>query len=98
MKKHYAFLLMGDHYDPKIHHFQFETEKDIVSLRTVRDFEEAKAVTMELHTAGVGAIEICGAFGQEKAKILAELTNNKVAIGYVVHDKELDGVFARFFG
>lgn len=98
MKKHYAFLLMGDHYNPEIHQFHFETAKDIVSLRTVRNFEEAKAVTLDLYKAGVGAIEICGAFGQDKAKILVGLTNNEVAIGYVVHDKELDGIFAKFFG
>lgn len=98
MKKQYAFLLMGGHYHPATQRYRFETDKDIVHFRTVRDFAEAKAVAVELKDLGVGAIEVCGAFGPEMARELAELTDEDVAIGYVVHDKELDGLFARFFG
>lgn len=98
MKKQYAFLLMGGHYDPLVHRSRLETDKDIVHLRTVRDFAEAKAAALELKSQGVGAIEVCGAFGPEKAGELAEITGKEVAIGYVVHDPELDGLFARFFG
>lgn len=97
-KKMYAFLLMGGHYDPDVHQCRFETARDVVFLRTVRDFEEAKATAVALWRQGVGAIEICGAFGPEKARELTYLTGGEVAIGYVVHDPELDGVFARFFG
>lgn len=98
MKKQYAFLLMGDHYDPGVHHCRFETDRDIVHFRTVRDFADAKAVAVELKKLGVGAIEVCGAFGPEMANELVEITDKEVAVGYVVHDKELDGLFARFFG
>lgn len=98
MKKKYAFLLMGSHYAPEIHRFRFETDRDVVVFRTVRDFVEAKEVAVELWKAGVGAIEVCGAFGPEKAAELTALTNGEVALGYVVHDPALDGVFARFFG
>ena len=89
---------MGAHYDPALHRFRFETGKDIVHLRTVRDFEEAKTVALELKNLGVGAMEICGAFGQEKAAQLTEITDREVAIGYVVHDSVLDDLFAKFFG
>ena len=98
MKKQYAFLLMGAHYDPAVHQCRFETERDIVLLRTVRNFEEAKITARELKALGVGAIEVCGAFGREKAGELAEATGNTIAIGYVMHDREQDGLFAKFFG
>lgn len=98
MKKKYAFLLMGEHYDPEVHRCRFETARDIVLLRTVRDFAEAKAVAVELKDDGVGAMEVCGAFGPEKTAELVALTGGEVAVGYVVHDPALDGVFARFFG
>lgn len=98
MKKQYAFLLMGAQYDPAVHQFRFETDKDTVFFRTVRDFEEAKNTAIELKNLGVGAIEVCGAFGPEKAAELAEITGKELAIGYVVHDKELDPLFAKFFG
>ena len=98
MKKQYAFMLMGDQYDPSAHQCRFETDRDVVILRTVRNFDEAKAVVVELQNNGVGAIELCGAFGPELAKELAGATRNEVAIGYVVHDKSLDSLFERFFG
>ena len=98
MKKQYAFLLMGEHYDPDTHRCRFETESDIVHLRTVRNFEEAKKTVLLLKKDGIGAIELCGAFGPEKARELTELTDNETAIGYVVHDTSLDSVFTRFFG
>lgn len=98
MKKQYAFLLMGDHYDPATHRCRFETDRDIVHIRTVRNAAEAKETAVSLKDAGIGAIELCGAFGPDLARELTELTASVVAIGYVVHDKELDSVFARFFG
>lgn len=98
MKKQYAFLLMGDHYNPDVHQSRLETDRDIVILRTVRNFEEAKATAMALKEQGVGAIELCGAFGSEKAEELTTATNREVAIGYVVHDQELDILFDNFFG
>lgn len=98
MKKRYAFLLMGGHYDPAAHRCGFETDRDTVEFRTVRDLEEAKAVAVELQGRGFGAIEVCGAFGEDGARQLAEATGEKVAIGYVTHDSRLDGLFAAFFG
>ncbi len=96
MKK-YAFLLMGGHYDPTVHQCRFETDRDIVILRTVRNMDEAEAVATELWHDGVGAIELCGAFGPDNADRLTEVTNSEVAIGYVVHNPRLDPLFAAFF-
>ena len=97
MKKKFAFLLMGPHYSPEIHHTAFETEKQITCIFTVRDFEQAKQKVLELAADGFGAIELCGAFGPQTAKEYAALTGNTIAIGYVVHDPAMDGLFADFF-
>lgn len=98
MKKQYAFLLMGDHYNPDVHQSRFETDRDITIFRTVRNFDEAVAVAAALKDEGVGAIELCGAFSPEQARELTAATDREVTIGYVVHDKELDDLFAKFFG
>lgn len=97
MKKKFAFLLMGAHYTPAEHQAQFETDRQITCIYSVQNFEQAILKVKELEAEGFGAIELCGAFGQEKAKELADMTGNRIAIGYVVHDGEMDDAFARFF-
>ena len=96
MKK-FAFLLMGSGYDTAVHRARFETAGSVTYIRTVNSFEEAYAVLEELVSDGVGAVELCGAFGPEHAARMAELTGHRVAIGYVVHDPALDPLFEAFF-
>ena len=52
---------------------------------------------MELQDEGVGAIELCGAFGEEMTRKMIEMTGGKIAIGFVIHLPEQDELFARFF-
>lgn len=68
------------------------------SIRTVRDYPEAQAVIRTLFENGYGAIELCGAFGEEKAQELIRMTQGRVAIGFVTHFPEQDALFAAFFG
>lgn len=96
MKK-FAFILMGKDYT-KEHTATFETGTKVTYICTVNSYEEAKKKVLELKENGVKAIELCGAFGKEKADELIELTNNEIAIGYVVHNKEQDQLFMNFFG
>lgn len=97
MKKKFAFLLMGEHYNPQEHITCFETQNQISYIFTVRNFEEACEKLSFLENEGVGAIELCGAFGEKNAQRMIELTNNKIAIGYVTHKPEQDSLFASFF-
>lgn len=97
-KKKFAFVMMGADHEPEKDRVCFEGEKMLSYVYTVRNFEEAKACVLKLKAEGVGVIELCGAFGKEKAKELIELTGNQMGIGYVVHEKEQDEVFGRFFG
>lgn len=97
MKK-FAFILMGPSYDPAQHQCCFNKENSETHIYTVRNFDEAKEKVAALYRDGYGAIELCGAFGKERAAELTELTNHEVAIGYVVHEPELDELFVKFFG
>lgn len=97
MKKKFAFLLMGSSYTTDMHRAQFETEKDITYIYTVKNFHEAEKLLLSLQKEGVGAVELCGAFGEENAQKLIDLTNNTIAIGYVVHKPKQDNLFEKFF-
>lgn len=97
MKKKFAFLLMGNHYNPDEHKACFETENQITYIFTVRNLQEAYEKVSILVKEGIGAIELCGAFKEENAKEMIELTNNKIAIGYVIHREEQDNLFEKFF-
>ncbi|WP_020072393.1 DUF6506 family protein [Faecalispora sporosphaeroides] len=97
MKKKFAFVLMGEHYAPEQHQARFETEKQITGIFTVKSYEQACRKLTKLEQEGFGAVELCGAFGEEKAKELIALTHGKIAIGFVTHLPEQDELFARFF-
>ena len=70
MKKKFAFLLMGPHFDPSVHQAAFETEKQISCIFTVKNFDEACDKLLALEKEGVGAVELCGAFGEAGAQKL----------------------------
>lgn len=97
MKKKFAFILMSDAYNPEEHQACFEKGNMTSYIYTVRSFDEACTKMKELAAEGFGAVELCGAFGPEKAQKLIELTDNKIAVGYVVHNPEQDGLFDAFF-
>ena len=98
MKKKFAFILMGNHYTPAEHKACFETENQITYICTVKSFEEVKGVIETLVKDGVGAVELCGAFGKERADEIIAYTDNKLAVGFVIHNPEQDELFKNFFG
>ena len=89
---------MGPQYDSKTHQACFETKDQISYIYTVRNFKEGCERLSELEKEGVGAVELCGAFGADGAKKMIEQTHNKIAIGYVTHNPEQDDLFDAFFG
>lgn len=97
-KKKFAFIMMGPNHNQETDHACFESSHRIAYICVVSNYEEAKKKVLELQKDGVGAIELCGAFGQEKARELTALTGNQIAIGYVIHEPELDPLFDAFFG
>ncbi|MDL2289273.1 DUF6506 family protein [Clostridia bacterium OttesenSCG-928-F22] len=97
MKK-FAFVLMSPYYDPEKHYAHFETEQRDGHIVIVNDYEQAKKKIVELYKDGFGAIELCGGFGTERVRELIALTDNKMAIGYVVFDPMQAEVYEDYFG
>jgi hypothetical protein len=96
MKK-FAFIIMGSHYQPEIHHAEFATKQSVTYIFTVRNFEEAKQRTLSCKEDGVGVIELCGAFGEEMARELIRLTEDTMGIGFSIHLSEQNQLFDEFF-
>ena len=98
MKKKYAFMIMGENYNPQENTAYFTTGNLMTMIVTVRNLDEACEKVQELLDEGVGALELCGAIGEAGAQRLMELTGHKLPIGYVVHKPEQDELFNQFFG
>ena len=96
MKK-FAYILMGASLDTNNHIAEFDAGFTKICIHSVRSVEEAKEKVIGLWHEGFGVIELCGAFGRDLAIELMHLTNNEVAIGYVIHEPEQDELFAQFF-
>ena len=88
---------MDKHNDPTIHNAEFNTEFVNISICTVRNFEEAKEKVINLRQKGYGAVELCGAFGKDRAKELISLTNNEISVGYVTNEPEQKELTAKFW-
>lgn len=91
----YAFLVMG-HYDSRTD--RAEIQNGATRIIGVRSVEEACEIARGLQTEGVACIELCGAFGEEGARRVIDATGGTLAVGYVVHFPEQDGLFRAVFG
>ncbi len=96
MKK-FAYILMGPHYDPQKHTARFETEGSLSAIFTVRNFAEAKARVKSCADEGFGVVELCGAFGEARARELAELAGGGMGVGYVCNLPEQQELIEKFF-
>ena len=68
MSKKYAFLLMGKDFNPQRDHACFSAGGVDSYIITVRSPEEAVKKARELADEGFGALEVCGAFGENLAR------------------------------
>ena len=96
MKKS-ATIIMGKIYDAKRDRVEIKTKNFTTIIQPVKDFDDAKRIIRELVEEGVGNIELCGAFGKEKARELIELTDHKVGISYVVTDPDMKPLVDEFY-
>ena len=92
----FAFLILGD----------FSPEQDRTAsigggsarMIGVPDLPAACAAARALAEAGIGCIELCGAFGPSGAKKVIEATGNSIPVGYVAHLPEQEELYSRTFG
>ncbi|ANN64031.1 DUF6506 family protein [Brachyspira hyodysenteriae] len=83
----------------------FDSKKDKASIHNgvsqiigVSNIEEACKIAKELKAEGIDCIELCGGFREEGARKIIEATENKVAVGFVVHLEEQNDIYKKLFG
>ena len=81
--KKWAMVIMNAGYDPEKYMARLDLEQVEPHILTVRNPDEAVALAKRLGEEGFGAIEVCGAFGEELAKKMYEAAGCKVPVGYV---------------
>ena len=85
----------------------FDSSKDKASIHSIHNgvsqiigvsnIEEAIETAKNLQKEGIDCIELCGGFGEEGTKKIIEATENKIAVGFVIHLKEQDDIYKRLF-
>ena len=81
--KKWAMVIMNAGYDPEKDMARLDLEQVETHILTVSNPDEAVALAKRLGEEGFGAIEVCGAFGEELAKKMYEAAGCKVPVGYV---------------
>ena len=95
----FGFIQMHDGFDPEKQQAQFANGEDKTYIVGVDNLEQACRVAQKWAEEGlVDMIELCGAFGPEKAQELIDRTGGSIAIGYVTHFPAQDSLFTAFFG
>ena len=87
MSKKYAFLLMGKDFDPQRNHACFSAGGVDSYIITVRSPEEAVKKARELADEGFGALEVCGAFGENLAREMYQAADRRLTVSYAVCPK-----------
>ena len=82
-EKKWAMVIMNQGYDPNKDMARLDLENLETHILTVRNPQEAVALAKCLAEEGFGAIEVCGAFGEELARQMYEATGCTVPVGYV---------------
>ena len=95
MKK-FAYMALGSRVGSERKTVEFDGGSKIEICR-VRDLNYAREMLLQLMNDDFGAIELCGAFNREFILEMIELTQNKVCLGYSVHEPVQDELFERFF-
>lgn len=96
-----AFLFVAPEANPEAHRATVSTPAVELTVVGVSSYAEAERVARALVEEGVGAIELCGGFGNEGVARIARAIEGKAAVGAVRFDchpgldgKSGDAVFA----
>ena len=85
----FAFIVMSRGFDPSQNHAMMEVDSCKAVLVGVDRLDQACAAAQHLISTGeVDRIELCGAFGEELAKLMHHATGEMIPVGYVKYPKE----------
>lgn len=90
----FAFIIMGN-FDPAVDKAEIGGGKR--QIVGVSDMNRALDAACRLVKQGVDCIELCGAFGEEGAREIIAVTENKVPVGYVTHLPMQDRLYEEVF-
>ena len=96
MSKKYAFLLMGKDFNPQRDHACFSAGG--VDSYIMRSPEEAVKKARELADEGFGALEVCGAFGENLAREMYQAADRRLTVSYVVCPKDQEEASLQLWG
>ena len=90
----FAFIIMGN-FDPAVDKAEIcGGKRQIVG---VNNMNRALDAACRLVKQGVDCIELCGAFGEDGAREIIAVTENKVPVGYVTHLPMQDRLYEEVF-
>jgi len=81
-----AFIFLAPNTDPKVHSSIIKTEAVELMTIGVADYKMACGVAEELMEQGIGAIELCGGFGNTGVSLVTEAVKGKIPVGTVRFD------------
>ena len=98
MKPTFCYMVMTAGSDPARNRARIESEDLVFETVMVPDMEAAKQEANAMLERGVGVLELCGAFGEAKAREIIEATGGKLPVSYLVtppDQAEATGAFFR---
>ena len=90
----FAFIIMGN-FDPAVGKAEIGGGKR--QIVGVNNMNRALDAACRLVKQGVDCIELCGAFGEDGAREIIAVTENKVPVGYVTHLPMQDRLYEEVF-
>lgn len=90
----FAFIIMGN-FDPAVDKAEIGGGKR--QIVGVNNMNRALDAACRLVKQGVDCIELCGVFGEDGAREIIAVTENKVPVGYVTHLPMQDRLYEEVF-
>lgn len=81
-----AFIFVAPEADPQTHRQWVETPKVHLLSVGVRDYAQAAVTARQLLEEGIGAIELCGGFGNKGTALICEAVDYQIPVGVVRFD------------
>ena len=80
----FVSLILSQDYTPQANQARFESPLCLSQIYGVGSLEEACRLAREIADEGqIHRVELCGAFGPEGAKAVAEAAGGRLSVGYV---------------
>jgi hypothetical protein len=84
----YAFIVMAPQYDPSRDRAVIESPEFTTTVVGVESLEAACEAASELASNGIQLIELCGAFDEESARVMANAIDGVVPVGFITFPNE----------